>query len=94
MVNLSGFLMSPLQGGTMSDNSLMYAFILFLRRLSISLWFSLNIKYGGVNNRILVDGYANIFMEITTMRADPLTPNLWSIGNFYFLLKESKRTNL
>lgn len=41
MVSLSGFLGKPLQVGTMSDNSLMYAFILFLRRLSISLWFSL-----------------------------------------------------
>lgn len=41
MVSLSGFLARALHVGTMSDNSVMYAVILFLRRLSISLWFSL-----------------------------------------------------
>lgn len=41
MVNLSGFLARAEHVGTMSDSSVMYAVILFLRRRSISLWFSL-----------------------------------------------------
>lgn len=41
IVNLSGFRASALHVGTISDNSVMYAVILFLRRRSISQWFSL-----------------------------------------------------
>lgn len=41
MVSLSGLRARALQVGTMSDSSVMYAVILFRRRRSISLWFSL-----------------------------------------------------
>jgi len=41
MVNLSGFRASDWHAGTMSESSVMYAVILFRRRLSISQWFSL-----------------------------------------------------
>lgn len=41
MVSLSGFRAKALQVGTMSDSSVMYWVILLRRRLSISLWFSL-----------------------------------------------------
>lgn len=46
MVSLSGLRARALQVGTMSDSSVMYAVILFRRRRSISLWFSLKKKGG------------------------------------------------
>lgn len=56
MVNLSGLRANAEQVGTMSDNSVMYAVILFRRRRSISQWFSLQQKANGADKSVNTKG--------------------------------------